>query len=111
MWLSRGAFATLPSVGNSRRPEHRLLASVAIAAAYLSTGVAVFVLAPFIGTARVPSSLFRLILLVWALGLIILPSVGFANAKRAVLGAVIVVATFLVVAIAVSGGLRSPYGY
>jgi hypothetical protein len=87
-----------------------LLAATGIAAAYLTAGAAVFTLAPFIGTSRVPSSLFEAILVLWAIGLVVLPALSFARAKRVVLGAIVVVTMFLVVASAVSGGLHSPYG-
>jgi hypothetical protein len=82
-----------------------------LAAAYLLAGVAVALLAPFIGTATVPPEVFMAILLVWALGLIVLPVLAYEKARPVVLGSVAAVAAFLIAAIVVSGGLRSPFGY
>jgi hypothetical protein len=101
----------MPPVGARRRPERRFIAAIGIAAIHLCAGAAVFVLAPFIGTTRVPDYVFRLVLLMWAVGFIVLPALSFSTAKRAVFGAVVVVAVFLIIAALVSGGLRSPYGY
>lgn len=94
-----------------RESEYRARARVGLAAAYVLIGVAFFVLTPFIGTTRVPSELFSVVLLMWVLGLMVLPALGHRSAMRLVLGSSIAVATFVVVATVVSGGLSSPFGY
>ena len=84
---------------------------IGLAAVYLLAGAALLLLIPFVGTATVPSEVFMAILLVWALGLIVLPVFPYRKARTVVLGTVVAVATFLIAAIIVSGGLRSPFGY
>ena len=74
-------------------------------------GVALVVLGPFIGTSRIPGGVFVAALVAWVVGLIVLPALGYSTARRVVQLSVTLMAVFLVVAIVVSNGLRSPFGY
>ena len=96
----------------SKRPvPYALIARLGLAGVYLLAGFAVVVLGPFIGTTHVPSGAFQIVLLLWAVGLLLLPVLGARSARRFVGAAALGVAIFLVWGAIVSGGLRSPFGY
>jgi hypothetical protein len=95
----------------SRAPRRPWRDWLLLAGAYLAAGVALIAVGPFIGTSRIPGGVFVAALVAWILGLIILPAMTYTTARRFVLFSVGLVITFVLAAIVISNGLRSPFGY